>query len=92
MSDVEDTTHSAPPEKAPARRRESSRIKGARSAGGEKPRRDVGKNLGKAKPPGPSAILNSILLFPGRVVATVTLCVILIAAGRFLLTVVRRAL
>ena len=92
MTEADDASHAAPPEIVPARRRDSGKAKGVRSATGEKARRGAGKNLGKAKPSGRSPILAFILSFPGRVVATATLCIILIAAGRFILTVVLRAL
>ena len=92
MTEAADTSHSAPPEMVPPRRRESGKARSGRSVAVQKPRRGAGKNLAKAKPAGRSAILTAILSFPARVIATATLCVTLIAAGRFILTVVRKAL
>ncbi len=92
MTEADDASHAVPPEKAPARRRESGKAKGVRYAGGEKPRRGAGKNTARAKPAGRSPILTFLLSFPARVIAAVTMCVILIAAGRVILTVVRKAL
>ena len=82
--------HEAPlPEKRRSKRRAPSASKSNVPTASEKPRRGLGKKPGKAKPAERPAILVAVLSFPGRVIATATMCVILIAAARFVVSLIR---
>ena len=85
MTDADDH-HEAPlPEKRRSRQRAPGATKGLRTVSGSR----RSKKPGKAKP-GRSPVLAAVLSFPGRVIATATMCVVLIAVAQFLWHWVRR--
>ncbi len=92
MTEPDEISETAPPEKPRTQRRASGSAKGPRSASGDKQHRGVSKKYGKAKVVGQPAILSYVLSFPGRVIATATMCVILIALGHFVGSFVRKVL
>ena len=86
MTDADDH-HEAPlPEKRRSRQRAPGAVKGLRTVPGS----HRNKKPGKAKPAGRSPVLAAVLSFPGRVIATATMCVVLIALAQFVWHWVRR--
>ena len=85
MTDADDH-HEAPlPEKRRSRQRAPGAVKGLRTVSGSR----RSKMPGKAKS-GRSPVLAAVLSFPGRVIATATMCVVLIALAQFVWHWVRR--